>query len=164
MPRKQADLATAITSLGTAQLHKRHSVMIEGGQVPRARVMDQTVMDRYLMQGALTITQHQAGEHLLEQAMWAGMWARGMRWDGAGSHSAGCVVPLGVGPFGDALASIRKTFSPDHAWLVRKLVIDNCDIAEDLSHMDKVRTALDFLSGYGVRRNYSPITRLKKRA
>ena len=30
------------TDLGTNEIHKRHSVMIEGGKMPRAKVMDRT--------------------------------------------------------------------------------------------------------------------------
>ena len=39
------------TDLGTAEIYKRHSVMVEGGRVPRAKVMDQTLIDRYLVDG-----------------------------------------------------------------------------------------------------------------
>ena len=38
------------TDLGTNEIHKRHSVMI-GGKMPRAKVMDQTLIDRYLIDG-----------------------------------------------------------------------------------------------------------------
>ena len=34
------------SDLGSPEVHQRHAVMIEGGTVPRARVMDQTLIDR----------------------------------------------------------------------------------------------------------------------
>ena len=39
------------SDLGSPEVHQRHAVMIEGGTVPRARVMDQTLIDRYLIDG-----------------------------------------------------------------------------------------------------------------
>ena len=71
-------METAKTHLGNRQLHKRHSVMIEGGMIPRAKVMDQTLIDRYLMKGLIDLTQHQAGEYLLRQACLAKLWATGV--------------------------------------------------------------------------------------
>ena len=43
------------TDLGTNEIYKRHSVMIEGGKVPRAKVMDQTLIDRYLVDGIISL-------------------------------------------------------------------------------------------------------------
>ena len=51
------------TELGTPEIHQRHSVMIEGGTVPRAKVMDGTVVDRYLMDGLINLQQHMACEY-----------------------------------------------------------------------------------------------------
>ena len=54
------------TDLGTNEIHKRHSVMVEGGKMPRAKVMDQLVVDKMLMNGILTLQQHQAAEYLMK--------------------------------------------------------------------------------------------------
>ena len=32
------------TDLGTKEIYKRHAVMVEGGNMPRAKVMDQTLI------------------------------------------------------------------------------------------------------------------------
>ena len=61
------------TDLGTNEIHKRHSVMIEGGKMPRAKVMDQTLIDRYLIDGLLTLQEHQAAEYVLSQGSAAGL-------------------------------------------------------------------------------------------
>jgi len=58
----------AITYLGNKELHRRHSVMIEGGKIPRARLMTQIMIDKYLMRGIIDLIQHQAGEYLYRQA------------------------------------------------------------------------------------------------
>ena len=52
------------SDLGSPEVHQRHAVMIEGGTVPRARVMDQTLIDRYLIDGLLTL-QEQPQEGVL---------------------------------------------------------------------------------------------------
>jgi hypothetical protein len=75
------------TDLGTKEIHKRHAVMVEGGTMPRAKVMDQTLIDRYLMNGLLTLGEHQAGEYLLNQAMKAGIFTKPLRYE-AGSGEA----------------------------------------------------------------------------
>ena len=43
------------TELGTPEMHSQHSVMIEGRTLPRAKVMDQALVDEYLMDGLLTL-------------------------------------------------------------------------------------------------------------
>ena len=75
------------SDLGSPEVHKRHAVMVEGGTVPRAKVMDQNLIDRYLMDGLLTLQEHQAGEYLLGQAMKAGVYTKPLNYE-AGSGEA----------------------------------------------------------------------------
>ena len=72
----------AHTSLGSPELHKQHSIMVEGGTYPRSRVMDQTVFDRYLMEGSIDLSQHRSAEFKLNMAARANMWATGAKLDG----------------------------------------------------------------------------------
>jgi len=74
------------TDLGTPEIHKRHSVMVEGGSLPRAKVMEQTVVDRLLMNCLLTLAQHQAGEYLLSQASQAGIFAKPLNYEARASR------------------------------------------------------------------------------
>ena len=78
------------TDLGTKEIHQRKSVMIEGGPVPRAQVMDQNVIDKYLMKGWLTLIQHQAGEFYLNAATHAGIFVKAQNYakvpGGSGDH------------------------------------------------------------------------------
>ncbi len=69
------------TDLGTKEIYKRHSVMIEGGKMPRAKVMDQLVVDRMLMNGLLTLQEHQAAEYILSQAASAGVYAKPLNYE-----------------------------------------------------------------------------------
>jgi hypothetical protein len=153
----------AVTHLGTAQLHKRHSVMIEGGQVPRAKVMDQTMIDRYLMDEVLDITQFRAGELVLQQAGNACMWPKGARLDGAGGGEPGSTVPFGAIPLGNTLKLVRDRFGKFHEWLVVRVVIHNCDVRDDQSGLNKLRRSLDHIAvmkmGPGPR---NPLARIRR--
>ena len=83
---------TPPTDLGTAEIHHRHKVMIEGGQVPRAKVLDQCVIDKMLMaedkNKSINLSQHQAGEFLLAQASAAGIYCATSKMDGMPSGVA----------------------------------------------------------------------------
>lgn len=105
----------AKTNLGTPELHKRHSIMIEGGRYPRSRVMDQMIFDRYLMEGIINLSQHRSAEFLLNMAARAGMWARGARITGDYIDSPKkTTIPLGMMPFGNALFKIRAECGEPH--------------------------------------------------
>lgn len=144
------------THLGNRQLHRRHSVMIEGGSVPRARVMDQRAFDTLLMQGEITLDQHIAAEKLMQQAGWAGMWPAGMNWKGTGGSEPGCRVPFGVHPWGDSLAEIRRALSQHHARLIERMIIMDCNVS---GHLDEIREALDVIARVD---SYNPVSRLRK--
>lgn len=136
----------AITHLGTRQLHRQHSVMIEGGKVPRARVMDQFMIDRYLMDGVLDITQYRAGELVLRQAGWACMWPKGVKLGGSGGAQPGSMVPLGMIPLGNTLRLVRERFDRLHELLVKRVCIDNCDVSHDTSMTGKLKRSLDHIA------------------
>jgi len=95
----------AKTHLGNKQLHKQHSVMIEGGRYPRGRVMDQVIFDRYLMEGLISLGQHRAAEFLLSMAGRAGVWASGVKLEGGYIDTTrGSKIPFGMMPLGNALS------------------------------------------------------------
>ena len=50
------------SDLGTDEIHKRHSILVEtiDNKVSRSKVMDQAIIDRYLIQGVITLSQHQS--------------------------------------------------------------------------------------------------------
>ena len=149
------------THLGNKQLHKQHSVMIEGGAVPRAKVMDQTIIDRYLMQGKLTLAQHHAGEYLLGQAAKAGLWPTGVNLSGTRVEGATPnYVPFGAFPFGRTLVMVRRRFGDFHAYLTREVVCYDWDVSADDYRMGCLRESLDWIDERRMRRN--PLHRLRK--
>ena len=143
---KKSEIETAKTDLGTFEIYKRHSVMVEGGAIPRARVMDQCVIDRLLMSGALTLSQHSAGEHLLNKAVQGGLFVRGGGWDlVAASGSAGSNVPVALEGYRRLVRSLVKRLGADRSRLVVDVVCFNqrCEGAS----VDILKEGLDLIGG-----------------
>ena len=150
----QTDVEIAQTNLGTKQLHKQHSILIEGGQFPRSRVMDQTIVDFYLMKGIISLVQHQAAEFLLGQAGRAGIWATGIHWDGTGGGRRN-FVPFGMFPYGRTLTTVVERYGQFHAYLVERVVCHNWDVSKNDRRMKILKQALDWIAlrRMGIRAN-----------
>lgn len=115
----------AVTNLGTPELHRRHSVMIEGGKYPRSKVMDQAIFDRYLMSGLIDLRQHRAAESLLDMAAKAGIWAKGVNLDGVYSGTSKSKVFFGMMPLGNALKKIAKECGEVHLYVTKRVIFQN---------------------------------------
>jgi len=139
------------TELGTSEIHSQHKIMVEGGPVPRARVLDQTMIDSMLMSEdrsrAITLAQHQAGEFLLAQASAAGIYCATSKMDGMPTGGPKkTFVPTGIFPMGKTLKLVEKECSEFHAFIVQEVVCFNRDIRDDLDQMKVLREALDCIS------------------
>ncbi len=145
-PAFEPQTTAATTNLGSSELHRAHSVRIEGGTIPRAQVMDQHLIDRYLMHGLLDKAQHRAGEYLLKQASRAGVWPTGVDLSGSGSHDGlHNYVPFGAFPFGRTIVIVKRRYGDFHAYIVREVVCHEYDISHDDYRMDCLREGLDVI-------------------
>ena len=84
-------------------------IILDGGLIPTARVSNQTLIDTLLDDELISIVQHMAGEYVLAQCVKAGVYVKGMAYDG---------MPLGSGRHDahhNGLLPLRKTLR-----LVRK--------------------------------------------
>lgn len=161
-PKRKPKYLTSLVNLGNAELRNHHSVMLEAGVVPRAKVLDQHMIDSYLMRGLLNLGQHRAGERLLQQAAHAGIWPTGVNL--AATGSGGGVsnhVPFGAFPFGKTLAKIEKYCGARSAFIVKRVVVFDWDISSSAMKMKALRAGLDVIGG-GRRRN--PISNLQAAA
>ncbi len=140
----------AITNLGNKYLHKRHSVMIEGGQIPRARVMSQIMIDRYLMRGLVNLVQHQAGEYLYRQAGHAGIWPTGVNWKDGVSGGLHNYVPFGAFPYGRTLSLVERTLGWLHSHVVSGVVCQDWDVSEDELKMRCLLESLDLIADRAI--------------
>jgi hypothetical protein len=136
--------------------------MVEGGTVPRAKVMDQTVIDRYLMRGEITINQYRAGEHLLSQYSKSSI--RGANLKGSGGGAPGSVVPFGAVPFGRSLRCIQDQFGWTHMWITKAAIADNRDVARigEGMGMECLRQSLDYIGN--TKLGGDPLQRLRRKA
>ena len=141
--------AHSFVNLGNRELRNHHSVMIESGTVPRARVWDQTIIDRYLMRGLLTLAQHRAGEHLLMQAARAGIWPTGINWETSGGGTGvRNFVPFGAFPFGRTLNVIKDRYGEYHMTVTKRVVCHDWDVASNERRMKCLRESLNLISNF----------------
>jgi len=148
------------THLGNTELRRHHSILIEGGSVPRARVMDQNIIDRYLMRGDLTLGQHRAGEYLLHQAQIAGIWPTGVDWSKPNiQNSKPSNVPFRIFPYGRTIAIVRRRFGDFHAYLVQEVVCFDWDVSNKSDFMKCLQESLDWIAER--RMNHVPLSRLR---
>ena len=123
-------MTKSISDLGTREIHARHSVMIEGGTIPRARVMDQLIVDRLLMDGRLTLRQHMAAELFLSQAERACIHIRAQKYDSIpAGNGRKDNFGNGYGAFSKTVNLVKKALSVEHARVLYDCLISN-DFAE----------------------------------
>lgn len=135
------------TDLGTKEIHKRHSVMVEGGNMPRAKVMDQVLIDRYLIDGLLTLQEHQAGEYLLNQAMKAGLFAKPLRYEaGSGEANPDSMASEALMSYGKTLALVGRRYGDYAKYLVEEVVIHGWDVSKSKDRLVTLKKGLEWIS------------------
>lgn len=151
----------AITNLGTKELHKRHSVMVEGGKYPRSKVMDQYIFDRYLMEGIITLTHHRAAEVMLSMAAKAGMWAKGVNMDSVYTGNSKSKVPFGMVPFGNALNKIQQEYGKPHTEVTKAVILNNKDVRILPKGIDMFADSMEFVNNNIIFFHKNPLRHLK---
>jgi hypothetical protein len=150
------------TDLGTKEIYKRHSVMVEGGTIPRAKVMDQTLIDRYLMDGLLTLQEHQAGEYLMSQAMKAGIFTRPLRYEaGAGESNPDAMASEALMRYGKTLSLVGKRYGDFAKYLVEEVVIHGWDVSPHKERLVTLKKGLGWISERRMAGGKNPVRHLK---
>ena len=68
-----------LNDIGNKELHEKHSVgleVAEGEKIGRAKVLDQTFMDRLLLEKKIEVRHHVVAEAIYSQAIAAGMFVK----------------------------------------------------------------------------------------
>lgn len=153
------------TDLGSSEIYKRHRVMVEGGNAPRSKVMDQMVVDGYLVDGIITLAQHQAAEYILAQATQAGVFNRPVNLLGArgGEPVRDATITDSLMRFGRTMAIIRKRFGVYASYLVEEVVCHNWDVSRDGEKMRMLRDGLDLIVERRMAGGRNPMKHLKKK-
>jgi hypothetical protein len=133
------------TDIGTDEVHKRHSVLVQGGNIQKAKVMDQMIFDRYLMEGLLSLAQHQACEYILSQATAAGIYTAPLNLSGArsGGNPSASTPKDAVLRFGKTMKIVSDRFGEYASYLVQEVVCHNWDIRSDDKKMKVFKDGLD---------------------
>ena len=152
----------AHTVLGTKEISQRHSVMVEGGKMPRAKVMDQYLVDRYLMDGLLSLSQHQAAEYVMAQAAQAGVFTKALNFEpSSGERAKDSMANESLMRYGRTLDVIEKRYGPYHKYLVEEVVLHNWDVSGDAKKMGVLKEGLDWLSNRRLSGGRNPLRKLK---
>jgi|TARA_R100000479_G_scaffold142479_1_gene78172 hypothetical protein len=154
------------TDLGTPEVHKRHAVMVEGGTMPRAKVMDQNLIDRYLMDGLLTLGEHQAGEYVLSQAMKAGLFTKPLNYGagGGGEANRDSVASEALMRYGRTLDLVRKRYGAYAKYLVEEVVIHGWDVSANKDRLVTLKQSLKWIAERRMAGGRNPVRHLKKGA
>jgi len=149
--------------LGNKELYQRHLVAIEGGDRPKARVLDQHPFDRYLINADISLAQHQACEYLLRQAVSAGIFTRGKDFSGGGStHFAPTTPSDNVEAFGRTVAIVKNKFGEHGSWLVQEVVLHNYDCSHDQDLFDKFKKCLSLIVEYRLQGGRNPLRHMRR--
>ena len=76
---KKRKTSGTFNDIGSLELHKKHEVILEEPEdeaIGRARVADQKMIDRLLLDDYIDMNQHKAGEYLLTAAVNAGLFVK----------------------------------------------------------------------------------------
>ncbi len=119
-------MTKSISDLGTREIHDRHSVMIEGGTIPRAKVMDQLIVDKLLMDGRISLSQHMAAELFLSQAERACIHIRAQKYDSipAGNGKKDN-YSNGYGAFSKTVSLVKNALGIEYARVLYDCLISN---------------------------------------
>ena len=129
-------MTSKYSDLGSPEVHQRHSVMVEGGTVPRAKVMDQSLIDRYLMDGLLTLQEPQAGEYVMASEA--------------------------LMKYGRTLDLVGRRFGPYAKYLVEEVVIHGWDISDNSNRLKGLKKSLAWISERRMMGGKNPMRHMQK--
>ena len=150
------------SDLGTPEIHRQKSVLVEGGPVPRAKVMDQNLIDRYLMDGLLSLQEHQAAEYVLNQAVQAGLFTKPLRYEASSGGSASDpMANESLERFGRTLRLVKKTLGAYHKAILQEVVLNDWDISVNPDRLRVLKESLQVISERRMSGGKNPMRHLK---
>jgi|TARA_R110002020_G_scaffold92417_1_gene223802 hypothetical protein len=121
----------------------RAIVVEQDGIMPKAKAMDQCVVDVLLLNELISIRQHQAAEYFMDICAKSQMYVRSQGYDSLPSSGAIKKDKVYYFPYSRLIKSINKKLSLDHAKVLHDVVIQ--DIYPE-SNMAKLEECLNFIS------------------
>ena len=143
---KETSTSKPVHDIGTKELHARHRLKIEDGEIfARARVTDQTFVDKLLLKKVIEIHHHTAAERLVEQAVTAGMFVRTPNWSSIPGNSRKDAYTNGLLRYSRTLKYVEKTLGRDAVEILERVVVMDSG-TKDQEELKTVIACLDLLS------------------
>ena len=143
---KEPSTSKPVNEVGTKELHARHRLKIEDGEIfARARVTDQTFVDKLLLKKVIEIHHHSAAERLVEQAVTAGMFVRTPNWSSIPGNSRKDAYTNGLLRYSRTLKYVEKTLGRDAVEILERVVVMDSG-TQDQEELKTVIACLDLLS------------------
>jgi len=119
------------------------SIVVEAGIVPRARAMDQCVVDVLLLKNLITIQQHQAAEYFMDICAKSQMFIHSHGYDSIRATGTQKKDKVYFFPYSRLVKSINTKLSINHSKVLHDVVIEDMYPKQN---MDKLEECLDFIS------------------
>jgi hypothetical protein len=121
--------------------------MIEGGVVPRARVMDQSAIDDLLKKGLINILEHQAGEYFLSQCSKASVFVKSVNWESGGVSGGGRADHYnGIWPYAKTMRLVTKALGTTKAYVLHDVICQDRDVSNEPQMLEALREALELIA------------------
>ena len=125
---KGMEEAIPLNEVGTKELHERHKVDLElpaGEKIGRARILDQTFMDKLLLEKKIELRHHLVAEAIYDQAVSAGMFVKTPDMVSSFGHTKKDRYTNGLLRFSRIMRKIREDFGYEGEGLVNELIIND---------------------------------------
>mgnify|MGYP003677945118 FL=1 len=130
--------------IGTAQVHRRHSVsleQIEGEPIGRAKINDQMMIDTLLMNDSIDLDQHRAAEYLMDAAFKAGMFIKTPDLTSFGGSKPKNIYNYGLVKFGEITKVLAGEITEAGSDMVVRVVCEDQPVNAD--ELTLLRVGLD---------------------
>ena len=130
--------------IGTAQVHRRHSVYLEqidGEPIGRAKINDQMMIDTLLMNDSIDLDQHRAAEYLMDSAFKAGMFIKTPDLTSFGGSKPKNIYNYGLVKFGEIVKVMTSEITEKGSDMVVRVVCEDQPVNAD--ELTLLRVGLD---------------------
>ena len=144
--QKEIGISKPLNEIGTRELHRRHRIKFEDGDTfARARVIDQTFVDRLLLKKIIEIRHHAAAEQLVQQSVMAGMFVRSPNWTAIPGNNRKDAYTNGLLRYSRTLRFVERSLDYKAVLVLVRVVVEDYG-TDDEKELEVVIDCLELLS------------------
>ena len=131
---KKRKTSGTFNDIGSLELHKKHEVILEEPEdeaIGRARVADQKMIDRLLLDDYIDMNQHKAGEYLLTAAVNAGLFVKTPNLMAVGGGGSKDIYNYGILKLSRIMNLMGREIGQSGAEMVVNVVCDDRPVNAD---------------------------------